>query len=527
MARPARRRHLVQRRHLAPLLALGVTAALVPQLALQSVSAAAPAAEPTARQLAPFTGQKPTWKPCAADLPATLQCATLKVPLDYRRPGGERIDIAISRARTSVPGKRRGIMAFNPGGPGGPGLDFPDMAAKELPKQVTERYDLIGFDPRGVGESTPVTCGLGGTDLTFPRPNRSRREFDANTAWSKKVARACRVRAGGLLPHITTRNTARDMDVMRAALGEKKLSYYGLSYGSALGAAYMQLFPGRADRFVVDSAIDSRRMWRGMYRVWAPSSERAFERWAKWTAERASVYHLGGSPEQVRGAFWSLVKHAEREPVELSGAKYDGAGIRDLMRAQFVKPRQSAELVVKLKQAASGQPVPPGPAAPPAAPPGDNAAVSQWAVVCADGSDWPRDVETYRRDVARDSARYPLYGDFVSGISPCAYWPKATETAGPVSNRVPALIVQNEWDPQTPLSSARSLHRDLKGSRLVTVRGGEGHSVRFYTATRNACADRQVDAYLITGELPREDVTCRAAPDTRKRSAAAPLGLGT
>ncbi|MEV0445488.1 hypothetical protein AB0I84_34640 [Streptomyces spectabilis] len=197
-------------------------------MTLQAASAAASAAEPTARQLAPFTGQKLTWKPCAANLPATL-----KAPW---RPC-------------------------------------------EPPKQVTERYDLIGFDPRGVGGSTPVTCGLG--------------------------------------------------------------------------------------------------------------------------------------------------------------------GIRDLMRAQFVKVRQSAELVVKLKKAASGQSVPPGPAAPPAAPPGDNAAVSQWAVVCADGSDWPRDVETYHRDVVRDSARYPLYGDFVSGISPCAYWPRAAEAAGPVSNRVPALIVQN------------------------------------------------------------------------------------
>ncbi|WP_309248716.1 alpha/beta fold hydrolase [Streptomyces sp. MNP-20] len=214
MAQPSRRRHL------APLLALGVTAALVPQLALQPASAA-PAAAPTARQLAPYTTQKVTWKPCGADLPATLQCATLKVPLDYSRPGGELIDIAISRAETSVPGKRRGILAFNPGGPGGPGLDFPDMAAEELPKRVTERYDLIGFDPRGVGASTPVTCGLGGTDLTFPRPNRSPQEFDANTAWSKRVADACRARAGGLLPHITTRNTARDMDVMRAALPER------------------------------------------------------------------------------------------------------------------------------------------------------------------------------------------------------------------------------------------------------------------------------------------------------------------
>ncbi|MFI6645710.1 alpha/beta hydrolase [Streptomyces sp. NPDC050504] len=506
-------------RRLAPLLALGVAATLLPQLTPQQ-AAASPAPGTTAQQLAPYAQQRLAWGRCPVEAPATMQCATLKVPLDYRRPDGRHIDIAISRLRTSVPGKRRGILTFNPGGPGGPGLDFPVMAAGELPREVTEQYDLIGFDPRGIGESTPVTCGLRGSDLLFPRPTRTRAEFDANAAWARKVAERCRATAGAVLPHITTRNTARDMDVMRAALGERKLNYYGLSYGTALGAAYAQLFPHRADRFVMDSAIDPKRMWRGMYRVLAPTAEDAFWRWAGWTAERASEYRLGSTPEEVTRTFWRLVEGADREAVELDGATYDGTGVRNLLRAKFVRVRASAELVVRLREAAAGRPAAPpaastspgstspGPAVARTGVPDDNLAMSRWAVVCGDGSDWPRDPEAYWRDVTRDAVRYPLYGDFVSGISPCAFWPKAAEPAVAIDNRVPAVIVQNEWDPQTPLSGGQSMHRSLKGSRMVTVAGGEGHGVRFYTDTQNACADRQADAYLATGRLPATDVTC-------------------
>ncbi|ATM24656.1 putative Tripeptidyl aminopeptidase (plasmid) [Streptomyces alboflavus] len=518
MAHPARRRHLI------PLAALSVTAALLPQLAAAPASAA-PAPSSSTRQLAPHLSQEVAWRACGPELPG-LQCATLKVPLDYAKPRGRQIDIAISRLQTSVPGKRRGIMALNPGGPGGPGLDFPLTAAKEWPRKVTDQYDLVGFDPRGVGESTPVSCGLGGTDLAYPRPNRTRAEFTANTAWSKKVAAACRDKAGDLLPHLTTRNTARDMDVMRSVLGEKKLNYFGISYGSAIGASYMQQFPERADRFVIDSAVDPTQMWRGMYRVWAPAAEKAFGRWTRWTAQHNATYHLGSTPGQVRSSFWQLVERAKRQPIELDGARYDDAGVRNLLRARFVRLQQSAELVQRLQTAAAEQHTSRGPATVPAAPADDNQDVSRWAVVCADSSNWPRDAAAYRRDVARDSARYPLYGDFASGISPCAYWPRAAETATPINNRVAALIVHNQWDPTTPLAAGQSMHRALKGSRMVTVRGGVGHSVRFYTDVRNACADRYADVYMATGKLPASDLTCQAAPQAGTKSAPAPARSG-
>ncbi|GGR75268.1 alpha/beta hydrolase [Streptomyces aureoverticillatus] len=515
------------RRRLVPVLALGVVAGLAPGLTAGTASAAPTAARAgagaDAERLAPYTHQKLAWKRCSADRPATFRCATLKVPLDYRKPEGKRIDVAISRVKTSVPGKRRGVLTFNPGGPGGPGLDLPLQAAEALPKAVRQQYDLIGFDPRGVGRSTPVACGLDSGEMTFPRPNRTAREFTANKNWAKKVADQCHRRMGGVLPHISTRNTARDMDVLRAVLGEKKLNYYGVSYGTALGAVYAQLFPRRVDRWVIDSAVDPKLMWRGMYRIWAPEVEPAFKRWAKWTAERSSTYHLGDSADRVTRTFWNLVKRADRKPIKMDGDEYDGAGVRDLLRPEFFSVRGGAELVVKLKKAAAGKRVS---AAPEAGTPDDNGDVSHWAVVCADNSTWPRDAETYRRDLKHDSARYPLFGDFAAGISPCAYWAKGAEPVTKVNNKVPMLLVQNEWDSQTPLVGAQSMHRALKGSRMVTVDEGEGHGVLFNGPATNACAENTSMAYLATGRLPAKDVTCHATPGARKRTGAAPPAFG-
>ncbi|MFD9910640.1 alpha/beta hydrolase [Streptomyces sp. NPDC059063] len=514
MDRPARHRRIV------PLLAIGVTATLVPGLTAGPASAApAPAADTTARQLAPYTQQHLTWKRCDPDRPARFQCATLKVPLDYGKPGGKRIKVAVSRVKTSVPGKRRGILTSNPGGPGGPGLDLPLDFARGLPKKVREQYDMVGFDPRGVGRSTPVGCGLRGNDLTYPRPNRSATEFASNVKWAKRFAAKCQDKAGDLLPYITTRNTARDMDVLRAVLGEKKLSYFGVSYGTALGAVYTQLFPRRVDRFILDSAVDPGLMWRGMYRVWASEAGPAFKRWAKWTGERDAKYHLGNSEAKVTRTFWNLVKRADREPIVFGRQKLDGALVRDAMRENFFTVRGGAELMVELKKAAdAGRGAS---AAPRAQTPGDNEMASHFSVVCGDSDDWPRDPETYRRDLAADKARYPLYGDFTAGISPCAYWPKGAEPVTRVDNDVPLLLLQNEWDPQTPLVTGQAMHRALKGSRMVTVDEGEGHGVLFAENT-TACAKNISMAYLATGELPARDVTCHATPGAGQRSESTP-----
>lgn len=513
----------MHRRPLVPLLAVSVMAALAPGLAATEATASpssrTAASAPSARSapapaaddaLRPYTRQKPVWKTCGSDTPAALRCATLKVPLDYRAPGGKKIDLAISRLRTASPGKRHGVLLSNPGGPGAPGLEMPLELDRQLPRQVKDRYDLIGFDPRGIGRSTPVRCGLDAEENTLLSPLRT---FDKNVARSKSVADKCRSKAGDTLGYITTRNTARDMDVLRAVLGERKISYYGVSYGTALGAVYTQLFPRRADRMVLDSAVDPKRMWREMFRVWAPEAERAFRRWAKWTAARDAVYGLGDTPGAVRKSFWEVVARADREPIVVDGVPLDGAGVRDLVRADFFTVRVGAERVVELKKAAEGRTQGLSPSEPTSEP--DISATM--TVVCGDSS-WPSDPETYRRDSTRDAGRHPLYGDFAAGIMPCAFWDEPVEPATEVNNKVPALIVQNEWDSQTPLVTARSMHRQMKGSRMVTVDGGEGHGVY----STNPCADSAVDSYLVTGELPAADVTCRATPGERRAASSLP-----
>ncbi|QDL74169.1 alpha/beta hydrolase [Streptomyces malaysiensis subsp. malaysiensis] len=523
----------MRRRGLAPLLAVSVTATLAPALATSTADAAEVGAAPaaaTGSALDQYVEQKPKWQRCEADLPAEYQCATIKVPLDYRAPGGKRIDMAISRIKSTAPDQRHGVLLANPGGPGGPGLDMPMLMKESLPESARQKYDLIGFDPRGVGRSTPVTCGLEPEEENWLRPYKEA-TFDKDVAWARDVARKCREKSGATLKHITTRNTARDMDLLRAVLGEKKVSYFGYSYGTYLGAVYTQMFPGRADRFVLDSAVDPARAWRGMIQWWAEGAEPAFDRWTEWAAARSERYGLGDTPKKVDRTFWDLVQRADEKPIEMDGEKYTGDDIRGMMRGAVFSVKEGTELVVELKKAAAGEPASakrlPAPAGTtrPAADadvPSDNGTAGFWTVVCNDNSAaWSRDPESYRRDAIEDKGRYPLFGDFASSVKPCAFWDRSTEPATVVNNKVGSLVVQNEWDSQTPLPSGQALHADLKGSKMLTVLGGEGHGVY---PSGNACADGEVEDYLTTGKLPAKDVTCEAtagsngdARENRKR----------
>ncbi|MFI7408099.1 alpha/beta hydrolase [Streptomyces sp. NPDC049627] len=500
----------------APFLAAGVVATLIPALAPATASAAE-------NPLSQYLQQRPAWHRCDREAPAALQCATIKVPLNYSRPNGKKIDLAISRYRTSVQSERRGVLLLNPGGPGGTGVDMPQFLAGELPKSVKRKYDLVGFDPRGVGQSSPVTCGMTAGEQNWERPYKPE-TFAKDVKWARTVAEKCYAKQGDKLRHITTRNTARDMDVIRAVLGEKKISYLGYSYGTYLGAVYTQMFPGRSDRFVLDSAVDPARVWRGMIQVWAEGGEPAFTRWAEWTAGRNATYQLGQTPEAVRKTFYDLVARADRKPIELDGAKLTGDDIRSNARGIVFSVRDAAEWVGRLKKAAEGRsrsgggatrtPTPVPPSFGRAAPPEDNGDAAFWTVVCADTRNWPRDPEQYRADAIRDKGRYPLYGDFASSIKPCAFWKtNGGEAATKVDNKVGTLILQNEWDPQTPLTSGQGLHRVMKGSKMVTVLGGVGHGI--YGS--KSCADKTATAYLTTGRLPATDVTCQAAPTAGRR----------
>ncbi|NEA46750.1 alpha/beta hydrolase [Streptomyces sp. SID10815] len=490
----------------ASLLAVGAAVALAttPTPATAFAAAGAPATDP----LRPYTQQKLDWGHCDAETPAAFRCATLQVPLDYGDPGGKKLGIAVSRLPAGRAEERRGVLLFNPGGPGAPGLGLPAAMESYLPREVKNQYDLVGFDPRGVGRSSPLSCGLTPDELDIDRPYAAG-TFAKDVRWARTVADKCAAAEGDTLRHITTRDTARDMDLLRAVMGERRISYYGGSYGTYLGAVYLQMFPRRADRFVLDSAVDPTRYGRGTFQEMAEATEPAFTRWSRWTAGQDARYHLGTTPAGVRAAFWDIVARADREPLATAEGLRTGDDIRSA-RDVFFKERRAAEWVAGLKKAAEGA-GPTTPAPDPELPP-ENEVVGLWAVLCGDTSaSWPRVPERYRRDAVRDKARYPLYGDFASTVKPCAFWKPAAEAPTTVGNDVDALILQNEWDPQTPLTAARQMHRSLRGSRMVTVLGGEGHGV--YGA--GSCADEPATVYLTTGRLPEKDVVCRAPADSR------------
>lgn len=519
----------MRKRRIAPLLAVGIAAASLSASASASATAtafgtpSAASSESSAVKdpLRSFTQQKLQWKRCDANSPAAFQCATLKVPLDYSDPGGKTIDIAISRLKASNAKERRGVLLLNPGGPGAPGLRLPVDPLMEFPGEVKRQYDLIGFDLRGAGQSSPVNCGLT-VDEQNDNPYKPE-TFAKDVDRARTIAEKCQARAGDKLPHLTTRNAARDMDVIRAALGEKKISYLGISYGTYLGAVYTQMFPQRADRFVLDSAADPARVYRGMFQDMAKAAEQAFTRWSEWAAARHTTYGLGKTPAEVRRTYWDLIAQADRKPIPFRGQALTGDAIR-ADNGTFVHVRKAAELIAGLKNAAEGKdPAPSGPSGPSspsdlsgassttgqAAEPDDNYASVAWSFMCADAPTWSRDPEQYRREAIRDKTRYPLYGDFAANIAPCAFWKQGSEPQTKIDNKVGALITQNEWDSQTPLFASQAMHRALRGSRMLTVAGGEGHGV-LYAPGGNSCADKAATAYLTTGKLPAEDLTCQA-----------------
>ncbi|MFJ9901106.1 alpha/beta hydrolase [Streptomyces sp. NPDC091280] len=502
--------------HKAALAAAALLATLCVPVAQGALTAAA-SDRPSV--LARYYDQHPAWHRCGSPdrYPAAYQCATVTVPLDYAHPDGRTLTLKVSRLRTSVPGKRHGVLLSNPGGPGDLALDDPITMKDALAKSVRDRYDLVGFDPRGLGASSPLQCGLT-QDEASPalRPYRPA-TFAKDTIRARDTAARCVARERARLPYITTRNTARDMDVIRGVLGEKKISYLGWSYGTYLGAVYTQLFPHRSDRMVLDSAVDPNRFGRHTNQAMASGAESAFRNWSRLVARRNGIYHLGDTSAKVRAVFWRQVARAERTPIRYRGSDethqgsvVTGDGIRDWLRADFSNaPYQAARELADLRNSPTTHAVS-ATSGGKADPADDNAIALNLAVMCGDNSvSWPRDPARYRQDARRAKARHPLYGDFTANITPCAFWPKGSEPVTRVDNRVGALVVQNQWDSQTPLSEGLAMHHALHGSRLVSIRDGRGHVV-YGMPDAPLCVTRTVNSYLITGRLPVRDVTCRS-----------------
>lgn len=455
---------------------------------------------------APETGL--TWGACQGmTVDPRQECATLRVPMDYRRPGGEQISVAVSRISTAKPELRRGVLLLIPGGPGGAGLSRPTTHGLRLPQEVRDRYDLIGFDPRGVGRSTPVTCDFDPKDidpvrfLAWPGPGG---DITENVDQARRMADACVRNDGPLIRHITTRNEARDIDRIRRALGESRLSYWGTSYGTYVGTVYASMFPERTDRVVLDSSDDPnpRRVARGWLAYWGVGAEDRFPDFAAWAAARNADLGLGATPAAVRDTYLRLTADLDAFP----RPDLTGNALRAVMFNSLYADAAFPQLGAFLQAANNGTPAPPVPSTPPNF---DNLLAVQNATACNDVA-WPGPNHDYAGDVARDRAAYPLTGGMPANIRPCAFWPyRPAEPATRVSQDGPRniLMIQNRRDPATPLAGALELKKAFgPRARMVIVDSG-GHNA--YVANGNACGDRAVTAFLTDGVRPDQPiVTC-------------------
>jgi pimeloyl-ACP methyl ester carboxylesterase len=443
---------------------------------------------------------------------AGAQCAEVTVPLDYARPGGRTVKVAISRLRATDTAGRIGPMLINLGGPAIPVLARVVDARLAMGATGT-RFDLIGMDPRLTGRSSPVDCGW--PSSWIPRSaGATRRSFDRMVALAGELARRCARRHGDLLPHASTANIARDMDVIRGALGAPKLSFLGYSYGSYLGALYAQRFGDRAGRIVLDSAIDPADPGPHVRGENAPAREQGLRDWAAWAARHDPQYHLGATAGQVLATVDRVYQASARRPLRVGRHRVDDTAVPALLVGPLSDDgdgsnAELASLVRVLARAAAGGAAEPTPELDRALAGmltgADSAFHSgQTAIMCADQA-VPRDPEWYWRNLQQRRARHPLFGPMDRIISPCAFWPSRPRQPR-VRNGVPALIVHADGDINATAELNRAMHRALTGSRMITLEGVRTHGV--YLFQGSGCVDGAVNAYLDGGSLPARDLAC-------------------
>ncbi len=458
------------------------------------------------------------WQDCPAawGLEKPIQCGWVTVPVDYAKPNGPTIKIAVDRVRSTGTAKeRQGSLVYNPGGPGGSGLKFPRKVTTKNPiyAKTSKAYDFVGFDPRGVGKSAPISCVDPKQFVAAPKADPvpdSKADKLAQRKLAKQYADGCAKRSGKLLPYLTTMNTARDIDVVRAALGDKKLNYLGVSYGTYIGAVYGTLFPNHVRRMIVDSVVNPAQsnIWYQANLEQDTAFEGRFKDWEKWVAQHDSVFHIGNSQAKVHAQWLKLRAEAKKKPIgglvgpaELinffqSAAYYDSSWIP--VADTWAKYRSGDK---KALVEAAGPDLAGAVAA-------ENGNAVYTAVECADAK-WPTSWAKWDRDNTRIHRQAPFMTWSNAWMNlPCATWkaPQGNPLEVKTRKGLPqTLIVQSTRDAATPYSGAVELHKRFRGSRLITEKGAGSHGV---TGLVNPCINDRFDAYLLTGKVDAKDVTC-------------------
>ena len=476
-------------------------------------SAGTPNASPSSPSPSPspFTPGSVAWTNCGGG----FQCGTLQVPLDYAHPASGTIGIALNRKPATDQANRIGSVLTNPGGPGGSGIDFLRSEAPSM-TNLNRRFDLIGFDPRGVGLSSPVTCfdgpqwdAFNAIDTVLDDPQ----EKQANIQADKEFAAACEQRNAKILPFVDTVSAAKDMDLIRAALGDAKLTYLGFSYGTFLGETYAHLFPTHVRALALDGVVDPALSLNDGLLAQVAAFEQDLQAFladcvARKSAANPCRYAQSGDPYSKLTA---LLQRLDAQPMPVGdrqltrslamygvlGSLYDTTSWPYLDLGLTLADQGNGSVLLSLadfylRRNANGT--------------YPNLFDANWSINCLDGA-VPKDVASYDQLGPAFAKASPLFGPWTQYANlVCAYWPvPPSGHPGPLTadGAPPILLVGATGDPATPYAGAQAVNRTLAGSVLLT-RNGNGHTS--YDAS--ACAHAAMDAYLINLTLPSAGAVC-------------------
>jgi pimeloyl-ACP methyl ester carboxylesterase len=479
------------------------------------------------------------WTPCPIDKLPSRECAELIVPLDYNAPDGATISIAVARVPATDAARRIGSLLSNPGGPGGAGVESLPLLYAALPEPLAARFDFVGFDPRGIGESTPVRCFTSIAERTaffnaVPTVPVGPEQEAERQRVAEEIARRCGERNAALLPHLSTANVARDLDRLRQAVGDDQTTYLASSYGTYLGQTYANLFPDRIRAMVLDGVIDPLAYASADYgtgdvfgpdtspflRILSPqASYEAFEQFITRCADAgpSSCAFSAASAADTRARFDALMDRLRAQPVVASSAAgtltvtYSSA-VEAVRGGLYAAPMWSglAQGLLLLEEgdaagflaATHGLPMP----LPTTYRNGEEATPSS---LCVD-TDTPRTPALFEQMVLRAAERTPYFGATWSYITqPCIFWAArdADRYVGPwnVPTSATILLVSRRYDPATGHASAMAAAQRLANARLLTI-AGWGHS--YFEGGLSTCANEIMAAYLIDRQLPAPDTVC-------------------
>ncbi len=461
------------------------------------------------------------WHSCPGALaqPGVPDCTTLNVPLNYADPGGRQISLALDMIPATAPiSQQQGILLVNPGGPGHSGLSLAAGVAQGLSPTVAKEYDIVGFDPRGVGSSVPaLSCDPGffsGVRPNYIPANAAAEQVLINRA--KMYASDCQRRFGWLLPYMTTQDIARDMDSIRAAFGVSKINYYAFSYGTYMGQVYATLFPERVRRMVLDSTVDPTGVWYGDNIQQDYAFQGRIEAFFAWVAKYDGIYHLGSTAAQVQAAWYKARGQVLAHPINsrIGADEFDDTfllgGYLDQLwpgfaqaLSSYLNAGQTAGMITQYQGNGTQN---------------ENEFAVYNAVQCSDVN-WPRSWSLWTSDTERVYRKAPFQAwDNAWFNAACTFWP-VTGPAKPLQIKgtgLPGiLMLQGTLDPATPYAGAQDAHKLLPSARMVVVEGGGNHGQSLEQPS-DSCVQDYLNAYLGTGALPQApglvNAACPAVP---------------